>query len=309
MKILITGGAGFIGSHIQDRLIELGHQVAILDNMRSGKAQNINSASKFFNVDIQNFDALQKAIDEFNPQAVFHLAAQNQVPYSMQHPMEDNSINIIGTINLLQIAKEKKFKIIYSNTGGAYYGNVQDNQIPIIEDTPVTHPTSFYGVSKSTAELYIKLYGNLYDISWVSLRYANVYGPRQDGNQEAGIVAIFVGKMLAGQNPTIFGDGSHVRDYVYVSDVVDANVRALDYQQNDYFNIATQMPITNLQVFDSINSQLNNKFTVQFAPPREGDALKVVLNIQKAKQKLGWQPKIDFTMGIKNCIEYYQNIS
>ena len=303
MKILITGGAGFIGSHIQDRFINLGHQVAILDNMRSGKEQNINPQAKFYKIDIQDSISLQKAINEFEPSAVFHLAAQNQVPYSMTHHMEDNAINIIGTMNLLEIAKDKKFKIVYSNTGGAYYGDVPTNEMPITEDHPIVHPTSFYGVSKAAAELYLKLYGNLYQIPWVSLRYANVYGPRQDGNQEAGIVAIFVTKMTKCETPTIFGDGSHVRDYVYVGDVVDANVLALNHPTNDYFNIATQIPTTNIEVFNAIKNILNLKMEANFAPARLGDAQKVILSNQKAKTLLGWTPKTLFIDGLKECVK------
>ncbi len=192
MNTLITGGAGFIGSHIQDRLIELGHNVAIVDSLRSGKKENLNPKSKFFEVDVRDFEKLKKVFEDTKPDFVFHLAAQNEVPYSMEHPMEDHDINILGMINILECTRLFKSKIIYSNTGGALYGEVDPKDLPVTEDFSITRPGSFYGVSKGCAELYLKLYGNIFSIPFVSLRYANVYGPRQDGNREAGIVAIFI---------------------------------------------------------------------------------------------------------------------
>lgn len=308
MKCLVTGGAGFIGSHIQDKLIELGHEVAVLDNLRSGKRENINPQAKFFEVDIVDKSGLEKAFLEFKPEVIFHLAAQNEVPYSMDHPFEDEKMNILGTLNLLQTSKESGVKkFIYSNTGGAFYGDVPEKDLPISEDHPIGKPTSFYGVSKNCAEVYVKLYGHVFKLPWVSLRYSNVYGPRQDGNKEAGVVAIFTQKLLAHDPPFIFGDGLNTRDYIYVMDVVEANIKALDFEASDAFNISTGVRTNNIEVFNTIERELNTGIKIQFSDPRVGDALHNSLSPQKAKEKLGWTPKTDFKTGVKLTTQYYLN--
>jgi UDP-glucose 4-epimerase len=307
MKCLVTGGAGFIGSHIQDNLIELGHDVAVVDNLRSGKKENLNSKTQFFEVDVTKKDALNEVFVQFQPEVVFHLAAQNEVPYSMEHPFEDEQMNIVGMMNLCESAvKNGTKKIIYSNTGGAFYGDVPDSALPIKEDQPVTKPTSFYGVSKGSAESYLKLYGNLHGLQWVSLRYSNVYGPRQAGNGEAGVIAIFTSKMLSGEAPTINGQGEHTRDYVYVGDVVEANIKALDFEGSDYFNIATGGETSNLEVFQTIENELNSGMKANFGPNRPGDALHVYLDPGKAQEKLGWRSQVSFADGVKKTVEYYR---
>ena len=308
MKILITGGAGFIGSHIQDKLIEQGHEVAILDNLRSGKKENIRSQSTFFEVDITDKKAVEDALLEFKPKAIFHLAAQNEVPYSMEHPYEDATMNIIGMMNLCEAAvKANVPKIIYSNTGGAYYGEVDEQDLPVKEDFIITKPTSFYGVSKNTAELYLKLYAKLYDLQYVSLRYSNVYGPRQDGNKEAGVIAIFTSKMIAGEIPTINGKGDITRDYIYVGDVADANLKALEYAKNDYFNIATAVRTSVKEVYDTIAQELGIETPPIFGQDRKGDVKHNALSIGKAEAKLGWKPNYTLAEGIKETVKFYQN--
>lgn len=307
MKALVTGGAGFIGSHLQDKLIELGHDVAVLDNLRSGKKGNLNPKSSFLEADITDKNTIDKIFADFKPGAVFHLAAQNEVPYSMTHPFEDAQINIIGTLNLLEASKNYNVKkFIYTNTGGAFYGEVEENDLPVNEDYHIKKPCSFYGVSKMSAEIYVRLYGNLYKIPWVSLRYSNVYGPRQDGNKEAGVVAIFTQKLLNHQIPIINGDGLHTRDYVYVSDVVDANIKSLDLQTPDYFNISTQTSISNNQVFEEIEKVLKTGITPTHGPKRPGDVRHISLSNEKAKNLLNWTPKTDFQSGIKKTIEFYK---
>jgi len=308
MNILVTGGAGFIGSHIQDRLIALGHKVGIIDNLRSGKKANLHPQSVFFEIDIRDQKHIPKIFSDFQPQAVFHLAAQNEVPYSMDHPFEDADINITGMINLLESSRLHGLpKFIYSNTGGAYYGEVPDSHLPLPEDEPVLAPTSFYGVSKAAAEQYLRLYGQVYRLPWVSLRYSNVYGPRQDGNREAGIVAIFTQKLHQKQTPTIHGDGLHTRDYVFVSDVVDANIAALDYPTNDYFNISSGSATSNLAVFDTLESRFKTGFKPQMGPDRPGDVRHNSLSPTKAKKLLGWTPKTPFPEGIRLTVAYYQS--
>lgn len=306
MRALITGGAGFIGSHIQDRLIDEGHEVAIVDSLRSGKKENLNSKSIFFEVDVRDLEKLRSVFINFKPEVIFHLAAQNEVPYSMDHPFEDEQINIQGMMNLLEISKDfGKPKIIYSNTGGAYYGDVPEDKLPIVEDELVLSPTSFYGVSKMAAEFYLRLYGNLYEIPWVSLRYSNVFGPRQDGNREAGVVAIFTSKLLKKDQPVINGDGKHTRDYVFVGDVVEANVTAMKYLKNDYFNICTGNRVSNVEVFETIEKYVKTGLEPKFGPPRAGDARHVSLSPAKAKKLLNWEAKVNFDEGVKRTVEYY----
>lgn len=307
MRILITGGAGFIGSNLQDKLIEEGHEVAILDNLKTGKKENINTRSTFYQTDITDAPGVVKAFKEFKPEAVFHLAAQSDVPSSMQNPREDLEINIIGTLNVLEACKDSGTKkIIYSNTGGAYYGDIPLSHFPAKEDEPVYKPTSFYGTSKLCAEQYVKLFGNLFKIGWVSLRYSNVYGPRQEGNKEAGVVAIFTTKLLNKEQPTINGDGEYIRDYVFVGDVVDANIKALNYQESDVFNIAAGNQITTNHVFSAIEGELRTGIKPKFGDARPGDVRQMALSHQKAREKLNWEPGVDFQTGIKLTIDFYQ---
>ena len=307
MNILITGGAGFIGSHLQDRLLELGHEIAVIDSLRTGKKENLDPKTKFYQVDIREGEEIKKIFQEFQPEIVFHLAAQNSVPYSMDHPLEDAETNVLGMMNLLEASKEVKFKkFIFSNTGGALYGDVEDVDLPLAEDFITLRPSSFYGVSKRCAEEYLKLYGNLYGIGWVSLRYANVYGPRQDGSQEIGVTAIFIHKLIHKEAPTINGDGSHTRDYVYVSDVVDANIKALDFTGNDYFNISTEVETSNKQVYETVAGILNFKEKPNYGSARPGDPLRSCLSNKKAKEILGWTPKVTFKEGVQKTIDYYK---
>lgn len=307
MKCLVTGGAGFIGSHLVDRLLNLGHQVAIFDSMRSGKEENINPKAEFTQGDIRDKVILAHAFEKFQPEIVFHLAAQNEVPYSMEHPFEDVEMNILGTMNLMEVCHTYGVrKVIYSNTGGAFYGETEEVNLPISEDHPILKPTSFYGVSKGCAETYIKLYANLYGISWVSLRYSNVYGPRQDGNKEAGIIAIFTQKLLNKETPIINGQGNHTRDYIFVEDVIDANIAALDLNTNDYFNIATEIETSNIEVFNAIEFELQTGIKPTFGPPRPGDPLRNSLSVKKAKEKLGWTPKTYLKEGVHKTITFYK---
>lgn len=308
MKLLITGGAGFIGSHIQDKLLERGHEVAILDNLRSGKKENIQPQSKFYEVDVTDKKALEEAIMDYKPDAIFHLAAQNEVPYSMDHPYEDATMNILGMMNLCEAAIAAGVKkIIYSNTGGAYYGDVEEKDLPVDEDYIIQTPTSFYGVSKATAELYLKLYAHLHGLQYVSLRYSNVYGPRQDGNKEAGVVAIFTSKMISGELPTINGTGDITRDYVYVADVAEANFKALQYDRNDYFNIATATRTSVQEVYDTIAEELDIETPPNYGPDRVGDAKHNSLSRGKAEVKLNWTPQYDFKTGVKETVAYYKS--
>lgn len=312
MKALVTGGAGFIGSHIVDKLIELGHEVAVLDSLRSGKETNINPKAKFFKGDIRDAEFLKSTFNEFNPEVIFHLAAQNSVPTSMENPYEDQDINIVGMMRLMDAAKQASVKkVIYSNTGGALYGDVEDKYLPIKEDQLIMRPTSFYGVSKGGAESYLRLYANLYNISWISLRYSNVYGPRQVGSKEAGVIALFINQLLSNEQSTINGDGKHTRDYVYVGDVVEANIKALDYEdvnaEGPYFNISTSTETSNQQVFDLVAKITGSSIPPKYGPDRPGDPRRNSLSPEKAKLLLNWEPKVDLLTGVHLTIKYYSN--
>lgn len=306
-NILITGGAGFIGSHIQDELIRLGHKVGIVDNLRSGSKDNLHQSSTFFQVDITDQKALHEAIATFKPEIIYHLAAQNTVPDSMKDPQTDLDINIQGTYNMLEAARQNGVKkIIYTNTGGALYGDVEDSALPIRESELIDRPSSFYGVSKLTAEYYIKLYGNVFGMAWVSLRLANVYGPRQKGKGEAGIIAIFTEKFVGGQTPVINGDGSHTRDYVYVGDVVDAAVKALDYGKSDYFHVSTGIEVSNQQIYDIMSSYVGVTAKATYGPERPGDVHRNVLSNTKIKEKMNWSPKVNIDEGIHKTVDYFK---
>lgn len=310
MKALVTGGAGFIGSHIVDKLVELKHDVAILDSLRTGKQENINPDAKFFRGDIRDLQFLKTTFNEFGPEVIFHLAAQNSVPVSMENPYIDQDMNIVGMIKLMDIAKQVGVKkVIYSNTGGALYGDVEDKYLPIKEDQIITSPTSFYGVSKGCAESYLNLYSNLYNIPWVSLRYSNVYGPRQVGSKEAGVIALFINQLLSNEQPIINGDGKHTRDYVYVGDVVEANIKALAYKnsgsEGPYFNISTGTETSNQQVFDLITKITGSNITPKYGPDRPGDPRRNSLSPEKAKLLLDWEPKVDLLAGVQLTIKYY----
>ncbi|NTU72686.1 NAD-dependent epimerase/dehydratase family protein [Candidatus Roizmanbacteria bacterium] len=307
-KILITGGAGFIGSHIQDKLISLGHTVGIVDNLRSGSRENIHPSARFFEVDITDTDNLSETFVTFQPEIVYHLAAQNTVPDSMKDPQLDLNINIQGTFNVLSAThKYGAKKIIYTNTGGALYGDVTDTQFPIKESELIDKPTSFYGVSKLAAEYYLKLFGNVFGISWVSLRLANVYGPRQKGKGEAGIIAIFTEKMVKGEKTTINGNGSHTRDYVFISDVVEAAIRALQYNKSDYFHVSSGIEVSNQQIYDIMSTYLDIHKTAQYGPERPGDVLRNSLSNEKIRSLWNWTPTITIEEGIHKTIDYYRS--
>lgn len=306
-EVLVTGGAGFIGSHLQDRLLEQGHTVTVVDNLRTGKRDHINKRATFYQVDIRDRDRLGKVIKDIQPQVIFHLAAQNHVPSSLNDPRTDQEINIGGMINLMEAARDTRVeKVVYSNTGGALYGEVAPEHLPVEEDQP-TYPTSFYGLSKLAAEHYLRLYGQIYGISWLSLRYSNVYGPRQNSSHEGGVISIFINKLLRGDVPTINGDGSHTRDYVFVDDVVKANILTMSYPDSDYFNISTATETSNLEVYQLIASLSDINTPPVFGPERPQDIRRSSLSNRKARERLLWSPQTKLKEGIEQTINYFIN--
>lgn len=303
MKILVTGGAGFIGSHLADALIARGHKVAIIDNLVTGLRENINPQATFYEADIRS-RGIAKIFERERFDVVFHQAAQMDVRRSVADPRYDAEVNILGTLNLLQNCEKTGVKaLIFASTGGAVYG--EQNAFPADEEHQCW-PASPYGVTKMTCERYIYFFGITYGLKYVLLRYANVYGPRQNPHGEAGVVAIFCQRMLRGDQAIINGDGKQTRDYVYVSDVVDANLLALDYAHNDYFNIGTGVETDVNAVFARLNEALGAGCKEVHGPAKPGEQRRSVLECTKAKKLLGWQPKVSITEGSQMTAAWFR---
>lgn len=304
MKILVTGGAGFIGSHIVDALIAQGHEVAVMDNLITGRKENLNAQAKFYHVDIRDQE-IENIFQRERFEVVYHQAAQMDVRKSVADPRYDAEVNILGTLNLLQQAQKtgvKKF--IFASTGGAIYG--EQVQFPAGEEHP-TWPASPYGITKLACEKYIVFFGQNYGINYALLRYANVYGPRQSPHGEAGVVAIFTSRMLSGEQPVINGDGKQTRDYVYVGDVVAANLRALDYPQNDYFNVGTGIETDVNELFRILNRATGNRMKELHGAAKAGEQLRSVLSYDKAARLLDWRPKVALEQGLTQTVQWFQS--
>jgi len=302
MKILVTGGAGFIGSHVVDRYIELGHQVAVVDNLFTGRRENLNPAARFHEVDITDADALEAVFQAERPELVNHHAAQMDVRHSVQDPLFDAQVNVIGGLNVIHSALRASVKkVIYASTGGAIYGEVEHDTAD--ENYPLA-PLSPYGISKHTIEHYLYLYQHLEGLDYTVLRYSNVYGPRQNPHGEAGVVAIFGNLMLAGQQPTVFGDGSDVRDYVYVGDVVEANELALTAGSGEVVNISTGRGTSVQEIFEVVAGAVGYDSPPAYAAPRVGDLRRNVLDSSKAARVLDWTPRVELAEGIASVVEY-----
>ena len=303
----MTGGAGFIGSHIVDSLIEEGYDVAVVDDLSTGRQEYINKEAKFYKLDIQNKDDLESIFKEVKPEYVNHQAAQKDVRNSVDDPFHDARINILGTINLLQhCIKYKVKKVVFASSGGAIYGE------QVIFPAPETHPAkpiSPYGIAKLVGEHYLYYYKALFGLDYVSLRYSNVYGPRQDPHGEAGVVAIFTKKMLEGERPVINGDGEQTRDYIYVGDVVRANILTMknDYEESE-FNIGTSIETSVNQIFDYLRNFINPAITEEYGPPKLGEQKRSVINFTKAKEILKWMPETTVNDGLKKTCEYFQGL-
>jgi len=302
MKILVTGGAGFIGSHVVDRYLSLGHEVAIVDNLSTGVAENLNPAATFYEVDITDAEALEQVLTREKPEVVNHHAAQMDIQRGVREPTFDAIVNIVGSINLVEVGLRHGLrKMIYASSGGACYGNPE--VVPATEQTPV-RPVSQYGASKHTVEHYLYLYNHNDGLQYTVLRYANVYGPRQNPHGEAGVTAIFAMLMLRGDEAKIFGKGDKTRDYVFVDDVVEANVLALTGGENDIFNIITGTETTDRQVFDAMAAAAGYDRPPFMAPERKGEIRRTALSPEKARRLLGWEPKTPFEEGCRRVVEY-----
>jgi UDP-glucose 4-epimerase len=304
MKVIITGGAGFISSHVVDLLIDNNYEVCIIDNLTHGSKNNINKKAKFYEMDIRD----TKLIEVFEiekPDYVIHNAAQISVPASVDDPMNDASINILGTVNVLEASRKVNVKKIIYPASAAIFG--EPSYLPIDEEHPL-EMLSGYGVTKHTVEHYLKVYKTLYNIDYVVLRCANIYGPRQDSSGEGGVIAIFCEKLLMDQTPYIYGDGEQIRDFVYVKDVAKAYLMALQSDINGIYNVSTNIKITINELFKVINELLNKNISCIYADERKGDIRDSYMTYDKIKGEIGWKPETSITEGLKETLNYYRDL-
>ncbi len=303
MRILVTGGAGFIGSHIVDRLILEGHNVAVIDNLSTGKIENLHGKAKFYKMDIVS-PRIEKVFKKEKPELICHHAAQMDVRRSVADPIFDAQINIVGTLNLLE--KGLRYgvrRFIFASTGGAIYGD--DTPYPTPEDYP-PKPLSPYGISKFAGEKYLYFYYRNYGLSYVVLRYANVYGPRQDPFGEAGVVAIFTQKMLRDGQPIINGTGKQTRDYVYVGDVVDAVMACIYSDVVDVFNVGTGIETSVNELFKMLVSIVGKDIKERYGPAKKGEQMRSCLSYEKINKILDWSPRTPLEEGLHRTVEFFR---
>lgn len=302
--ILITGGAGFIGSNISDAYVAAGHQVTVIDNLSTGKKSNLNKKVKFVHADISDARKVKALFQRGKFDVVSHHAAQIDVRKSISDPGNDARINILGTINILENARTYGVKkVIFASSGGTIYGECPKTPP---DESFTGRPISPYGITKFTVEFYLKFYALIYGMKYTILRYANVYGPRQDPHGEAGVVAIFSDRMLMDSELLIFGDGEQDRDYVFVGDVVQANVLALDRGDNEIINVGMRIPRSVNELYRSMAAITGYKRKPIYKPARAGEILRSVLNNKKARTVLGWKPQYDFDRGLAKTIDYFR---
>jgi UDP-glucose 4-epimerase len=303
MKILVTGGAGFIGSHVVDAYVAAGHEVLVVDDLSSGKRENLHPRARFHQLDIQDPRAADLIRTE-RPDVLNLHAAQMDVRRSVADPLFDARVNILGTVNLLQGARDAGVrKVLFVSSGGAVYG--EQEVFPASESHP-TNPVSPYGVSKRAGELYAFFFQAEYRLPFVALRYANVYGPRQDPHGEAGVVAIFGGRMLRGEPVTVNGDGTQTRDYVFVGDVARASVLALEREVTGPFNIGTGIETDVNTLARLILEATGGRSEVRHGPAKPGEQRRSVIDYRRAAVELGWRPEVSLAEGLRRTVEFFR---
>jgi len=305
MKILVTGGAGFIGSHLTDSLIKRGHKVIVVDNLSTGKKENLNPKAKFYKIDICS-PKISQIFKKEKPQIVFHYAAQIDVRKSVRDPVSDAKINILGTLNILNNCKKSKVKkFIFASSVGVYG---EAKILPVKENHPL-NPLAPYPITKLAIEKYLNYYQSQ-GLDFVSLRYANIYGPRQPSETgEGGVIAIFINKILKGERPIIFGRGNQTRDFLYVDDAVNAAVLALKARPGSIYNVGTNQEITIKAFLKLLSGILKVKVKPIFRPLRQGEIIKSRIDYSKIKKELGWQPSHSLEEGLDETIKWFRNES
>ncbi|MBO2521850.1 MAG: UDP-glucose 4-epimerase [Firmicutes bacterium] len=300
MRVLVTGGAGFIGSHIVERLLEQGHDVSVIDNLSTGREENLPRGVRLYRIDVTSPD-IGEVFAKEKPECVVHQAAQVDVRKSVADPALDASVNVLGSINLLEHCRRAGVrKVVYASTA-AVYGNPRT--VPVPEDHPI-QPASGYGISKYTVEQYLEVYRQLYQLDYTILRYANVYGPRQDPFGEGGVVAIFAHRIARRQPVTVFGDGQQTRDFVYAGDVAEANLLALDGGSGGVFNISTGAEVSVSRLIALFEGLTGHKAEVRHAPERPGEIQRSALDNRRAREVLGWSPRVSLDAGLEKLLAY-----
>jgi UDP-glucose 4-epimerase len=303
MKVLVTGGAGFIGSHLVDRLVQEGHEVVIVDNLSTGKRRNLNRAARFYKLDIQSW-RLERVFRNERPNIVMHLAAQMDVRKSVEDPVFDAQVNVLGMLNVLQQAvRHGVRKVVFSSSGGAIYGEQEIYPAP---ESHITQPLSPYGISKLCGEHYLSYYQRVSGLQMVSLRYANVYGPRQDPDGEAGVVAIFIQKLLNNEQAIINGNGRQTRDFVYVEDVVEANLAVMGQETQGTYNVGTGKETSINDLLRTLITHTNSTYKEIHGPAKKGEQARSVIDSSKLRQELSWEPRTELGEGLKRTVAYFR---
>jgi UDP-glucose 4-epimerase len=292
VRAIVTGGAGFIGSHVVEALLARGDEVTVVDDLSSGRRENVPEAARLVEADIR--EGLEAVFDDVRPGVCFHLAAQVDVRVSVDRPSHDADVNVLGTIAVLESSRRHGTQVVFSSTGGAIYGEC-DGPAP---ESAERRPLAPYGVSKLSGEEYLAAYNRLYGTEHVSLRYGNVYGPRQDPHGEAGVVAIFFGRLAEGEAPRIFGDGRQTRDYVYAGDVARATLAAVG-RAGGVFNIGTGSETSVVELYELCRRVTGSSLDAEEAPPRLGELQRSVLDVALAERELGWRPEVPFEDGLR----------
>jgi UDP-glucose 4-epimerase len=310
MRALVTGGAGFIGSHVVDALVSRGDEVTVLDNLSSGRRENLAEAeaagATLIEADLTDPAAVASAFDAAGPETVLHLAAQIDVRISVAKPVFDLEVNVGGTIHLLERARASDgCRVVFASTGGAIYGEGEGRVLPLSEAADCL-PDAPYGLSKQCAEGYLALYSRLYGVETTALRLGNVYGPRQDPHGEAGVVAIFCGALLEGRRPVVFGDGEQTRDYVYVADVAAAFVAACEAPAGGPYNVGTGVETSVLELGRRIGAACGVEFDPELAPQRTGEVRRIAIDPRRAADELGWRAGHDLDQGVAATVESFR---